>query len=211
MKKIILLNACLILLGLSGISQFSPKTHLLSGGISLGSYGRYGHEWNETLNYDEGFSLPVWLQYETGIPDSWDFQDYNPYFSLGGYLGFGVQKFSNHNLQGVKVYRDYRYISFGGLAAFHYVPLLKDLDIALDPEKFDFYVSMKLGFVSERLLANLNENPLDFTENKKSKLNLSLAPQLGFRYFFQPRMAGMVELGYFNMSLLSIGLSYRFQ
>lgn len=201
------------------LGQFKPGDALCSAGISFSQYGNYSHKWDSESNFDKSGILPIWVQYESGLPDTWDLGDETPNFTLGAFLGFSKMDYekvvSYAGNDPYRVFKNYGYLTFGGVFSYHYTPLLGEIDITLDPKKFDLYVSVKAGLVFSRFKSNYDDNPLDpnvplgMIDNSSSKSYLALAPQLGCRYYFHPRWAAMAEIGYFNMSLVSLGVSYR--
>ncbi len=166
MKKPILLILMLVVasMGIKAQGESITKTRtdgsLLQAGISFGYLG-YGYVGNRT-----GFSVPITAAYE---------KYFEEHISGGGFLGYASY--------GYEGYSDYKYrwtfLNFGARASYHYIHFLNDaLEMDIDEEKYDFYISLMLIFES-RSFTSTDDYYDDFYDNE---LAINLGPVAGFRY-----------------------------
>lgn len=165
MKKIIL-AATVFLMALSIQAQDLPEdsfrgnSQFLQPGISLGYYG-YGFTGSRT-----GFSIPLSLVYE---------KDFGNNLSGGGFAGY-----ARYAYQGTSDYKySWTFMNFGIRASYHYIPFLNDaLDMDIDSEKYDFYLTLMLFF--ENRSFNATD---DYYEGRyDNKTTGGLGSVAGFRY-----------------------------
>lgn len=219
-KQFKILISCLVFLFISTTiswSQFTKNDRILSAGISASSYGRYFHN---LPSYKESLFIPVYIQYENGLNEGSFFAEYSKYLTSGSYLGFARKYYSKDifpidNSPAYSVYRSYAYLSGGLLLSFHYTPLLEELDLSIDPKQFDLFLTLRAGVNLEFFKSDFDQDPNAFEVQqgtfKMTDLNtfFYLAPTLGGRYYFTDKLAVQLELGYFNLGKLSVGLSYN--
>jgi hypothetical protein len=221
MKRLIL-NAILIfvlILSAPGMlySQFTKSDRLLSGGLSAGNYGRYAHD---LPGYSLSVIPPFYLQFERGIDESSFFAEYSKYITSGVFAGMGSQYYLKDYYNPVstlsyEIWRRYTYFNAGILGSFHYTPFLEEIDLTLDPEKFDLFLTLRAGLVLQNFKSNFDEDPTlpevqsDIFEMNEKSYFFFLAPTAGGRYYFSDKFGFHVELGFFNMSKISAGLTYR--
>lgn len=154
---------------------------LLNAGFSFGYFGEYG------LGNRQLGIIPTTAALEYGILDL---------FSLGAYLGYASWRNTlgyNYTIQ---------FISIGGRASFHYLPLLSQIfENDFDEEHLDFYISWLTGIELQRARENIAENT-----NR-----LVFGPVVGFKYLFNNKKTGLFfEGGRGSFGFATIGLSLRF-
>jgi hypothetical protein len=106
---------------------------------------------------------------------------------VGGYVGFSSAKVSNE-------WKDSNFI-FGVRGSFHY-PLVK---------KLDTYTGMMLGYNIYSGKALGGYSGPEYTYNSSA---IAFAWFAGARYYFNPKIAGMAEIGY-GISYLTLGVSFK--
>lgn len=121
------------------------------------------------------------------------------YISVGPYAAIG-----RYNVG--YILRDYSMTVFAGgvRGSFHYASLLNDaLDMSIDEEKLDLYVSLLLGveFFSYNFDTELPRGA--------SRSYFDGGAVLGGRYKFNPRVAVFTELGYAGLSVWTVGASFH--
>jgi hypothetical protein len=198
-------------------SQFSKSDRLLSAGLSAGNYGRYAHD---LPGYSLSVIPPIYLQFERGIDESSFFAEYSKYITTGVFAGMGSQYYIKDFYNPVstlsyEIWRRYSYFSAGVMGSFHFTPFLEEIDLTLDPEKFDLFLTFRTGLVLQSFKSNFDEDPTlvevqsGVYELKEKSYFFFLAPTAGGRYYFSQKLGVHMELGFFNLSKLSVGLTYR--
>ncbi|MCX6257042.1 MAG: hypothetical protein NTW49_03955 [Bacteroidia bacterium] len=217
-KALVIISIVLLFFAMPSFSQFDNNLRLLDGGFSFGYYYKYQKTWNE-----EGLNLhyfpPFMLHIESGMNDNPNMGKLNHTFTWGAFAGFDVKDFDK-NIDSANyhylAYRKYSYCPLGLSFTFHYSGFLKDLEIKFDEKKIDLYVSLRLGIVYEHFHSNFDinksfsQNYLGYNTSSTDKYNPYFAPQLGGRYYFNNNFAAFAELGYYNLSSFTIGVTYRF-
>ncbi len=207
-----------IALGFStqSFSQFTSDSKIISAGITGGLYAKYYHSIHD---YDRSIVAPMFIQFEKGFSEGSPFAEYSSFFTAGAFLGVGQEylsrDFTSPELIEYEVYRSYLNLSGGIVLSGHYTTLLEEIDIILDPEVFDLYVSLKAGLTMQLYKSNFDQSPMDneviagLFEKKDRETFLYVSPTLGARYYFTPQIGAMIEFGYFNTGSYTIGLSYK--
>ncbi len=158
---------------------------ILMAGISFGTYG-YGY-----MGSRSGGMVPLYASLEFGIHE---------YFSVGPYVGYASYNYD----WGFGRY-SWNFLSVGAKGSFHYVPIINEaFDFDLDEEKFDFYISLFLGYENRSFSGD------DFGFNYGNEGRLVFAPVTGFKYNFNPQFGVFAELGRGAFGYATIGVSYRF-
>lgn len=189
MKKVLL-----FFLGLTGSLFLAAPTQaqqayaqgdkILNVGLNLGMYN-YGYIGNRS-----GF-LPINASFEVAKTDK---------LSFGGYAGFASwkYKYTGGNF-------GWNYIALGAKGSFHYLPWLNEnLDLGMDEEKFDLYVSVLVGVELRRYTGEYAY--LDYGNSAQFRLG----PVLGIKYMFNPKFGAFFEAGRGALGYGNIGVSARF-
>jgi hypothetical protein len=156
----------------------------LNIGISLGGY-RYGYIGTRSTGM-----IPLSVSFERGINDK---------FSVGAYGGYASW---NYGTAGYKY--GWSYTSVGARGSFHYLPWLNDnLDLGLDQQKIDLYVSLLVGLEFQRPTGEWSG--LGF----ERQTEFFAGPVLGFRYMFNPKLGGFFEAGRGALGYGTFGLTVR--
>ena len=170
----------LLIFSLSGLAQsdlpetsFRGNSQFLQPGISLGYYG-YGYVGSRT-----GFSLPLSLVYEKNFGNN---------ISGGGFIGY-----ARYAYQGTSDYKySWTFLNFGARASYHYIPFLNDaLDMDIDSEKYDFYLTLMLYFENRSFSSSD-----DFYQGRyDNESNAGLGSVAGFRYHLNNKWSLFFEGG----------------
>ncbi|MFP4091036.1 MAG: hypothetical protein ACLFUB_03130 [Cyclobacteriaceae bacterium] len=201
MKNLILFVSLFFLLSFSAFAQSTVRVgssgggdlayeegdKIFQAGISFGTYG-YGYNYF----YDRGFALPLNASLELGLHEN---------FSVGPYVAFarwGFNDIDNYN---------FSVFGAGARGSFHYLPLVDEaLDLGLDLNKLDFYVTAFLGIESRQW-----SYPSNFTRDRRSgQTFLRLNAILGFRYKFDDKFGVYFEGGRGAIGYSTLGVSVHF-
>nr|WKN36943.1 hypothetical protein K4G66_31750 [Tunicatimonas sp. TK19036] len=193
MKKLCTIFAVLALLSYSAQAQstvrvdgggsdlaYEKGTTIFDAGIGFGNaYGGY-YAWGGL-----GGGVPISASLELGLHD---------YFSVGPYAAFASYSYRY-------VGSGYRatFFSVGAKGSFHYVPLINDaLDLSIDAERVDLYVSVYLGgeFYSDN-----DDNNYD------NRAGADFGTVVGGRYMFNPKIGAYTEIGYAALAVWTIGVT----
>jgi hypothetical protein len=162
-------------------------------GLTLGYYS-YGFAGNRTLGFP-----PITFTGEYG---------FHEYISAGAFIGFGNWNY-DYGWFGSSYSYSYTVISGGARASFHYVPFLNEvLELDIDQEKFDFYISMIAGLEFQR-----SKTESDFTGvdvNLDNDVSLAFGPIAGFKYMLNDNLGIFVEPGWNALGYFTFGVSGRF-
>ena len=133
-------------------------------------------------------SLPInpSISYERGITDA---------ISIGGQLSYASSKFDNSFNNAYNFKENAIYI--GARGSYHFNQLF-ELD-----RKFDVYGGASLGYVTVSVSDNVGS-----LGSTASGLGFGLFA--GGKYYFKPSTALYAELGYQSLSLLNIGIAFKF-
>lgn len=171
----------------NGNRAYNEGDKIFIAGISFGGYG-YGFGGTRSIGIP-----PLTAALELGIHE---------HFSVGPYLGFANYRYNWGAFGGDY---SYNFLSIGGRGSFHYVPLLNEaLDLDLDEEKLDFYVSLLLGLEFQRYRAD------GVTINLANDTNFIFGPVLGFKYKFNDKFGVYFEGGRGAFGYGTIGVAIHF-
>ncbi len=194
-------------------AQFSASTKLISGGVSMGLYGRYYHDWGMTK-----MSIPpIGIQYETGLGKDAGLGDLSSAITVGAYAAYHSQHYSKDITiyeYSYDIYKDYKYLMGGIVGSFHMVNMANStFNLNIDPKKLDVYLSVKSGLVLEIYRSDYDGDPYATDAQngtiliKENNPYFYLAPAIGARYYFLDNIAVFAEIGRVNLSNMFIGLS----
>ena len=157
---------------------YNKGDKIFMAGISFGYYG-YG------LGSGRSVSVPpLTAALELGIHEN---------FSVGPYIGYASWGWENRVLG-----YDYRYnfLAVGARGTFHYVPLLNEaLDLSLDEEKLDFYVTLIVGLEFQRYSGEDFNGVFGDNLNFSNSVGPQFGPVLGFKYKFNDKFGAYFEGG----------------
>ncbi|MGB3851763.1 MAG: hypothetical protein WA958_17475 [Tunicatimonas sp.] len=157
-------------------------------GVSFGTYG-YGLGSGRSIGVP-----PLTAALEFGIHEN---------FSVGPYVGYASWNFNNFGLD-----YGWNFLAVGARGSFHYVPVLNEaLDLSLDEEKFDFYVTLIIGLEFQSFTGDDNFGGV-FGENySNSSTGVQFGPVLGFKYKFNDKFGVYFEGGRGAFGYGTIGLA----
>ncbi|MCF6365147.1 MAG: hypothetical protein L3J35_03000 [Bacteroidales bacterium] len=164
-------------------STFSEGDKVINLGVGLGS----------TLYTGSGFSTtvpPISASFEYGILN--DVLEKGS-VGVGGYLGYTAAR-ARYNWFGDIYGYDYTSFIIGARGSFHY-PLV---------EKLDTYAGMMLGY---NIVSVSEIGDVSFGTSTTGS-DIAWSMYLGGRYWFNPKIAGMVELGY-GIAYLNLGVAFK--
>lgn len=190
MKKITLLLIVLFVSFVS-IDSFAQRSYekgdkTFMAGLSFGSYG-YGYGGTRS-----GGMIPLYASLEFGVHEN---------FSVGPYIGYASYNYD----WGFGSKYKWNFLSVGAKGSWHYLPAANEaLGLNIDDEKFDFYLSLFLGFESRTFSGDAG------VWNYGNSSNIVFAPVLGFKYLFTPSVGAFVELGRGTFGYGTVGISARF-
>ncbi|MFW6290069.1 MAG: hypothetical protein ACOC0R_03790 [Mariniphaga sp.] len=165
---------------------------ILNAGITLGGYG-YGY-----LG-DRNFTIPITLSGEYGVHE---------YFSVGAMLGYARYSWDYSGYWGGWEYSA-TFISFGARGSFHYLPLANEyLDLDIDSEKFDFYLSLFVGL--ENTSWKYDEAGDDFFDYNENDTDIRIGTFAGFKYMVNENFGLFLEGGPHAFGYLTLGASLTF-
>ena len=159
---------------------YNKGDKIFMAGISFGYYG-YGLGTGRSVTVP-----PLTAALELGIHEN---------FSVGPYLGYASWRWNDRFFGTSYDYR-WNFLAVGARGTFHYVPLLNEaLDLSLDEEKLDFYVTLLIGLEFQRYSGEDYSGVLgDFYDNNNS-VGLQFGPVLGFKYKFNDKFGVYFEGG----------------
>lgn len=203
----------------SGLMAQFNSVKLINAGVSFGLYEKYRDDLlSET--FDKSISLPFHFQYEKGISEIPDLEEFSQHITVGVYAGIQpkqkyFKKYYADNLAR-EAFKNYFYLWGGLVGTVHAVGLAnKYLDITIPADTWDVYLSVKGGLVYEHSKRNYEMNPNEVLtlsnefEIKNDKTRIYLAPVLGVRYYFVEKVSLFGEFGYANLSVISVGASVK--
>ena len=223
MKRITVLISVLLMLSAfsSNVSaQFSASSKLISGGVSMGLYGRYYHDWGKSeLGMTRMSIPPIGFQYETGIGKDAGLGDFTNSITFGVFAAYHSQHYSKDITvyeYSYDVYKDYKYLLGGIVGSFHMVNMANNtFNLNLDADKLDVYLSGKAGIVYEIYRSDYDGDPYATDAQngtiliKDNSAYLYLAPVIGARYYFVDNIAVFAEIGRVNLSNMFVGISIK--
>jgi hypothetical protein len=201
-------------------AQFND-VKLINAGVSIGLYGKYYDDNAAEILTNESISRPIHFQYETGIANITDLEELSSNVTVGIYAGFQAQQkyakdYDAGNSISKEAYKQYYYLWGGAVGTLHAVGLAnKYLDISIPADTWDVYFSARLGLVYGKSKRNYELNPsevktqIDEFEFKSDKTYLYMAPVLGVRYYLLDKFSLFGEIGYANLSVLTLGASMK--
>lgn len=171
----------------TGNRAYNEGDKIFIAGISFGGYG-YGFAGTRSIGIP-----PLTAALEFGIHEN---------FSVGPYLGYASYRydwaFAGGNYS-------YNFLNLGARGSFHYVPLLNDaLDLGLDEEKLDFYISLLLGLEFQRY--NADGVSVELANNTE----FIFGPVLGFKYKFNDKFGVYFEGGRGAFGYGTLGIAVHF-
>ncbi|MEQ9443483.1 MAG: hypothetical protein RIG62_30875 [Cyclobacteriaceae bacterium] len=200
MKKLCTLTALLALLsftlqaqstvrvnGGSGDLAYNEGDKIFLAGISFGYYG-YGYLGSRNVGVP-----PITAALELGIHEN---------FSVGPYVGYASW---NYGYTGFDY--SFNFLAVGARGSFHYVPLLNEaLDLSLDEEHLDFYVTLLVGLEFQTYSGDDFGGSLTYNNNTK----FVIGPVLGFKYKFNDKFGVYFEGGRGAFGYGTLGVAIHF-
>ncbi len=218
MKKIVItLGLILALLSSNNLfAQFNSSTQLFNASLGFGIAGSHNRL---ITDYNRRFSLPISLSFEKGINEFSIAPEYASMITVGVFLQYHNQYiFKDIVAPGqnfsYEVHRNYYYIVPGLMANFHFTPLLEETTINMDFSKLDIYAGLRVGPIIHLYRSNFENDPnhLDVQSGgivvTDSFVGLGLGLNAGARYYFHPKLAVNMEVGFGMYSMSSIGITF---
>lgn len=209
-----------LIFSLGSMAQYN-SVKLFNAGLSFGLYQKYYDKNTAEVLTNESISRPIHFQYETGIAEIADLEEFSQYITVGVYAGLQTkQKYAKDyevgNSFSKEAYKQYFYLWGGVVGTIHTVGMAnKYLDISIPADTWDVYLSTRLGLIYGKSKRNYDSQPkevqtqLDEFLYKNDKTYLYLAPVLGVRYYFIEKVSLFGEIGYANLSVVSVGASIK--
>lgn len=174
--------------GGGGNLAYNKGDKIFLAGISFGSYG-YGYLGGRNVGVP-----PISAALELGIHEN---------FSVGPYVGYASW---NYGYTGFDY--SYNFLAVGARGSFHYVPLLNEaLDLSLDEEKLDFYVTLLVGLEFRTYSGDNFGGALGGYGNDTQ---FRIGPALGFKYKFNDKFGVFFEGGRGAFGYGTIGVAIHF-
>lgn len=154
---------------------YNKGDKIFMAGVSFGYYG-YGLVGGRSIGVP-----PLTAALEFGLHEN---------FSVGPYVGYASWNYRSFGL-------DYgsTLLAVGARGSLHYVPLINEaLDLSLNEEKFDFYVTLILGLQFRSFTGNDDFGGL-LGDNYDNSTGLQFGPVLGFKYKFNDKFGVYFEGG----------------
>jgi len=182
MKRMLLISTLLIIAVSLSFSQMAYKKgdQVISLGIGLGGFaGAYGG--TSGIAFSGG--------YENAVHEN---------VSIGGLVGYSSSS-DEYNYYGGSYGWKYTYILIGVRGAYH-------IDLIKDP-KIDTYGGIILGYniVSA---TETGSRISGYGSYSASASYMLFGAFIGGRYYFSPKLAAQVELGY-GVGILNVGIAYK--
>lgn len=174
MKKILItLTLFFTIVNLSNAQDaYEEGDKIFMAGVSFGYYG-YGFVGSRAVSIP-----PLTAALEFGIHE---------YISVGPYVGY-----ASWNYNWTTVDYSWNFLSLGARGSFHYLPLVNDaLDLDLDEEKLDFYVTLIAGIE----IQSYSGDDLGSIYNYGNDTDVVFGPVLGFKYKFNEKVGAYFEGG----------------
>jgi hypothetical protein len=160
-------------------------------GLTVGYYG-YGFLGSRSIGFP-----PITLTGEYG---------FHEYVSAGAYLGFASWKY-DYSGYGYNYSYRWSFVSAGARATFHYLPLLNEnLELDIDEEKFDFYLSVIAGLEFQNYKSDDDIIGVDYSND----VDLAFGPFAGFKYMVNEQLGVFAEGGWNAFGFFTLGASIRF-
>lgn len=184
MKRNLLLTVLLVIAvssaAMAQSSSFNKGDNLFNAGIGLGS-PFFGAGYSSTIPVNPTVS------FEKGITDA---------ISVGGIFSYASSKYKYSVLGSDYSFKESA-IFIGARGSYHFNSLLE-----LNPN-IDLYGGASLGYV----IVSVSNNQ-GYTGSAASAAGFGLFG--GIRYYFQPKIAVYGELGYESLSVLNVGVTFKF-
>ena len=208
MKKLCILTFLACGLALSTRAQNTVRVGDSGGGLAYNegdkifmagiSFGYYGY------NLGRGRSVgvpPLTAALELGIHEN---------FSVGPYIGYASWGYNYRDLN-INYSYNWSFLAVGARGSFHYVPLLNEaLDLSLDEEKLDFYVTLIVGLEFRSRTGDDNFGGLLGENDNDTDIGFQLGPVLGFKYKFNDRFGAYFEGGRGAYGYGTLGVAIHF-
>lgn len=155
---------------------YNKGDKIFMAGISFGYYS-YGLGGGRSVGVP-----PLTAALEFGLHEN---------FSVGPYVGYASWNYRNFGLNyGSSL------LAVGARGSFHYVPLLNEaLDLSLDEEKLDFYVTLILGLQFRSYTGDDGFRGFLGDGYNDNSVGLQFGPVLGFKYKFNDKFGVYFEGG----------------
>lgn len=199
MKNLFILTSLFTLLSFTAMAQNTVRVETNDGlayqegdkiflaGISFGYYG-YGFVGSRSVNVP-----PINAALEFGIHEN---------FSVGPYIGYASWGYNWTNTYDY----NWSFLSVGARGSFHYVPLVNEaLDLNLDEEKLDFYVTLIIGLEFQSF-----DGDAFGGYNYANDTDFIFGPVLGFKYKFNDKIGAYFEGGRGAFGYGTIGVAVHF-
>ncbi len=165
---------------------YNKGDKIFMAGISFGGYS-YGYLGGRSVSIP-----PLTAALEFGVHEN---------FSVGPYVGY-----ASWNYDYTSFNYSWNFLAVGVRGSFHYVPVLNEaLDLSLDEEKFDFYVSLLVGMEFQTFSGD--EFGGLFGDAYGNNSRFRLGPVLGFKYKFNDKFGVYFEGGRGAFGYGTIGLA----
>jgi len=177
MKKSLVLFIAVALFSSLSFAQFKSSQASFGATIGFGGGGLSG----------EG-AVPIGLEY--------NFYEYNKNVQVGGYFGFAgtTEELNFGTSKGKWTYTN---IIIAAQGNYHFFP----------GEKFDPFVGVTLGYNVASATWEWDPKPANAIDPTVTAGGVVYSGQAGFNYWFSPKLAGQVRIGYFPY--LGVGITYN--
>ncbi len=163
---------------------------IFMAGISFGYYG-YGYLGGRSVSVP-----PLTAALELGIHEN---------FSVGPYVGYASWSYDYTSFN-----YSWNFLAVGARGSFHYVPVLNEaLDLSLDEEKLDFYVSLLAGLEFQSYSGD-SFGGVFGDDEYSNNTRFRLGPVLGFKYKFNDNFGAYFEGGRGAFGYGTIGVAIHF-
>ena len=195
MKKIVLLNASLLIATIMNAQVFEQGSNHVNVGYGFGlGYGRLLNAYSANQGYKFSGFGPAFLSYERGITDN---------IGVGAsisYSSYGAKWIKNYSVQSYDYSYRWTTLSIMVRGAYHF---------NVRSDKFDPYAGVGLGFMKFGYKWT-TEDPTFNEANNNVSLGTPFGYQVfaGARYMFSDKIGGYAEVGY-GLSVANFGLTFR--
>ncbi|MDO5663635.1 MAG: hypothetical protein Q4G63_00070 [Bacteroidia bacterium] len=181
MKKLFITLSviCLAVFTTTAQTTFHKGANVVNFGVGIGS-----------SYYGSGYKMavpPLAASYEYGVVDG--LFDGKGSIGVGALVGFTSAKWNHINNDSYNV----NYMTFAGRGNLHYQFV----------ENLDTYAGLTLGYYL------VNQKWPEGYVGPKNNGALAWGLNVGARYYFQPNIAAMAEVGY-GISILNLGIAFKF-
>ncbi len=170
---------------------YNKGDKIFMAGISFGYYG-YGYLGGRSVSVP-----PLTAALELGIHEN---------FSVGPYVGYASWSYDY-----ISFNYSWNFIAVGARGSFHYVPVLNEaLDLSLDEEKLDFYVTLIVGLEFQTRTGDDNLSGIFGENDSDTDISPQFGPVLGFKYKFNDKFGVYFEGGRGAFGYGTIGVAIHF-